>query len=71
MAILDGYAILAYDFRVSHTHPDCIFHMTQSLEEKELDLLKQAQEFLKRNQASSKDFSSSYLSKIDKMVSMF
>ena len=43
MEIREGYAILAYDFTVENSHPDCLFNMTkiepQKLSRKDLETM--------------------------------
>ena len=36
MEIFEGYVLLAYDFKVAASHQDCLFHIDESIEEKEL-----------------------------------
>jgi len=43
MKIKDGYAILAYNFKVIASHPDCLFNMVETLKQKELRLADEAQ----------------------------
>ena len=35
MSIQEGFAILSYDFEVKKSHPDCLFKMSEILEQKE------------------------------------
>ena len=35
MEIMEGYAVLAYDFKVESSHQDCLFHIEETTEQKE------------------------------------
>jgi hypothetical protein len=35
MEIYEGYAVLAYDFKVESSHQDCLFHIEETTEQKE------------------------------------
>ena len=35
MQILEGYAVLAYDFKIEAARPDCLLQMLETIAEKE------------------------------------
>jgi len=42
MKIVEGYAIIAYDYNVQPTSSDCLFNMRETLAQKELNMAKNA-----------------------------
>ena len=41
MEIKDGYVILGFDYDVVESDADCLFHLTETIEEKELRFAKE------------------------------